>query len=168
MDRALSRFFDSKGNGQRTNIISKSTQKYLLSLKIVLNLQKWDPDGITKCNSGGFFSEKLLSSSQGSEGTDIFEKKAEPYLRLVLKSRVELPQTDMAKMNGHSTAIPIVGQLCCRVLPAPSGEIVDKAEGRTDPLRGGPAQPGADLVGRKLVGRQVAGIVVGQAKEVPG
>ena len=71
-------------------------------------------------------------------------------------------------MHTHTAAIPIVGQLSRRVLSGSRGEIVDKAEGGADALRGGPAQPGADLVGRKLVGRQVAGIVIGQAKEVSG
>ena len=107
MDRALGRFFASKEIGQWTHIISKSTQKYLMCSKRVLDLQKWDLYEITKCNFGGLYSEKLLSSSQSSEGTDILEKKAEPHLRLVVKSRVELPQTDMTKMNGHSTAIPV-------------------------------------------------------------
>ena len=139
-----------------------------MSLNISQKLRKLNLNSIPFCFLGEMILEQLLSSSQCSEGTDIFEKEAEPYLGLVVQSRVELPEADMAKMNGHSAAIPIVGQLCCRVLPAPGGEIMDKAEGRTDPLRRGPAQPSADLVGRKLVGRQVAGIVVGQAKEVPG
>lgn len=76
---------------QRRNFQDKSTTLKISFSKKSKTIHKLSFSSISRVCYWGNILEKLLSSSQGPERTDILEKETEPYLGLVLQSRVELP-----------------------------------------------------------------------------